>query len=313
MMNGIEYAGGGSGGGGGGNVDDVYVNGTSVLDSDKIAQITSYKEVTYAEWEALPDTKYEDGIAYFIKDSTEAEGFPPLIYSNEERQIGVWIDGKPLYQKYISYDCENNTNLQNAYPFVNNEETVIILADWFISNVGQKIFNSVWYGNIMWTSSIIQGVSGYSDGIYVHKDTNNTEFGSGVKYKAIIQYTKTTDVAGGGIWAGNGATAHHYSSSETIIGTWTDGKPLYEKVVTFTASQAGYVDVNDLHISKMISCAGFVTQTNGNIVNLPYGAGNNDFAIPYYNTTNGRLYCSYSGSYNVAEWTVILQYTKTTD
>ena len=57
------------GGGGGGNVDDVEVNGVSVLDtSDHIAKITSYKEVTQAEYDALPSSKESDGVAYFVKD-----------------------------------------------------------------------------------------------------------------------------------------------------------------------------------------------------------------------------------------------------
>lgn len=305
MMNGIEYAGSGGGGSGGGNVDDVYVNGTSVLDSDKIAQITSYEEVTYAEWVALPDTKYTNGIAYFIKDSTEAEGFPPLIYSDEEREVGVWRDGKPLYQKTLNGTFPSNTTTNEFN--IPNIETLIDAAGFVLNTPNIQHFPATY------TSSAFINViyNGTTQRINVNRASSSNW--SGKAFYVTIWYTKTTDTAGSGIWAGNGAMAHHYSSSETIIGTWTDGKPLYEKVVTFTASQAGYVDVSDLHISKMISCAGFVTQTNGNIVNLPYGAGNNDFAIPYYNTTNGRLYCSYSGSYNVAEWTVILQYTKTTD
>jgi hypothetical protein len=59
----------GGGGGGGGNVDDVEVNGVSVLNPvTKIAEITSYKEVTQAEYDALPSSKESDGVAYFVKD-----------------------------------------------------------------------------------------------------------------------------------------------------------------------------------------------------------------------------------------------------
>lgn len=61
-------------GGGGGNVDDVEVNGVSVVDANKVAKITSYKEVTQAEYDALPATKLTDGIAYFIKDGSGGGG-----------------------------------------------------------------------------------------------------------------------------------------------------------------------------------------------------------------------------------------------
>lgn len=54
-----------------GDVADVYENGVSVVDeTDKIARIKTHKEVTQAEYDALPDSKYTDGIAYCIKDST---------------------------------------------------------------------------------------------------------------------------------------------------------------------------------------------------------------------------------------------------
>lgn len=61
--------------GDGGNVDDVEVNGVSVLNPiTKVAEITSYKEVTQAEYDALPATKLTDGVAYFIKDSGGSGG-----------------------------------------------------------------------------------------------------------------------------------------------------------------------------------------------------------------------------------------------
>lgn len=58
------------GGGGGGNVNDVLVNGTSVVDGLGNANIVSYKEVTQAEYNALPSTKESDGVLYCIKDAS---------------------------------------------------------------------------------------------------------------------------------------------------------------------------------------------------------------------------------------------------
>lgn len=57
-------------GGGGGSVNDVLVNGVSVVDGNGDAQIVSYKEVTQAEYDALPNTKLSDGIMYAITDAT---------------------------------------------------------------------------------------------------------------------------------------------------------------------------------------------------------------------------------------------------
>lgn len=86
-------------GGGGGNVNDVLVNGVSVVDGNHDAQITSYKEVTQAQYDALPATKLTDGIAYFIKDAGGGGGGSSSHnYSTTEQVIGTWINSKPLYE-----------------------------------------------------------------------------------------------------------------------------------------------------------------------------------------------------------------------
>lgn len=43
----------------------------------------------------LNGIEYSNGITY--------QELQPVIYSTEEREIGVWIDGKPLYEKTITH------------------------------------------------------------------------------------------------------------------------------------------------------------------------------------------------------------------
>ena len=74
MLNEISYS------GGGGNADIV--------------------RLTQAEYDALPSSKLTDNKVYMITDvNGDGSQFQPVIYSENEREIGVWIDGKPLYQK----------------------------------------------------------------------------------------------------------------------------------------------------------------------------------------------------------------------
>lgn len=80
-----------TGGGGGGSVNDVLVNGVSVVDGNGDAQITSYKEVTQAQYDALPSTKESDGVAYFIKDATPTP-YPFFVVINGELNL-VYDDG----------------------------------------------------------------------------------------------------------------------------------------------------------------------------------------------------------------------------
>ena len=264
MMNGIPYLGGG--GSGGGNVDDVQVNGTSVVDANKIAQITSYKEVTQAQYEALPDTKLNDGILYAIKDSNGAGGFPPLIYSDIEREVGVWRDGKPLYQ--ITFHITQN--LSSSMTITHN----ISDFDFCVSVDGSALFGS---GDNLYAEPVCTGsemASGWGVGII---DVNKTTFGIQVGSTRIstagltaidvtLKYTKTTDTAGSGSWATSGGYAHHYSTTEQIVGTWIDGKPLYEKSYSKVLPSShdhdsGYsylIDSDVSYIDNLIDANGFM-------------------------------------------------------
>ena len=197
-MNGIEYLGGG---GGGGNVDDVYVNGTSVLDSDKIAQITSYKEITRAEYEALPSSKLTDGILYAIKDyNPETVGsFPPLIYSTQEREVGIWIDGKPLYQKTY--------HLASPLSVPTNSWT-----DTGISNAGmQKIIfgfgnDEFDNGGVLQSNSFMYLSFAVNAQNYV-RVLNSRDATITLNY-ITLQYTKTADTPFTGIWSGFDTVSH---------------------------------------------------------------------------------------------------------
>lgn len=214
----------------GGTVTDVQVNGTTVVDSNKVAQITSYKELTRAEYDLLPDTKYSDGIMYCISDGFDnANGFPPLIYSTEEREVGVWIDGKPLYQKSFS-DISVSKRSWNTDIVLSSECNIVKIEgyyDTFNANsefVSRFPFESDWEGGTGYFLAYMR--TPYSICGYWNYGSDYT-----AKLSATLYYTKTTDTAGSGRWATDGGLAKHYSTSEQIIGTWIDGKPLYEKTI----------------------------------------------------------------------------------
>ncbi len=208
------------GGGGGGDVMDVEVNGVSVLDpDDKIAKITSYEEVTLAEYEAIPAGDREtNGIAYFIKDlnNENVQGYPPLIYSDEEREVGVWRDGKPLYQR--TFDLGSDINISNS----SWQTSVFSISDL------EKII--VIHG--VNSSGTAYPLNAYHTGDNVNLLACRDGNPANVRW-ITAQYIKTTDTAGSGIWNGQGGIAHHYSTNETVVGTWIDGKTLYEKTWDF--------------------------------------------------------------------------------
>ena len=306
-----------------GAVDDVKVNGTTVVDENKVAQIKSYKELTQAQYDALPSSKLTDGILYCITDDGMNDGnkFAPVIYSTAEREIGVWIDGKPIYKKTVIIPpiAAGTTNYLLDFN-ITTVDKIIDIKTIITSNSGDDDF-IVPYP----LRNNVEEYGVYQQGF--NKSTGKLRIDTGT-YRAIdsgfstIYYTKTTDTPGSGKWTSDGVPAVHYSTSEKIIGTWIDGKPLYEKTVTGTTITGGTTfdkahgisnlnEVVDVIIMCHDSSNGWwrklnFAYNNGSINNEWFGG----FAI---DSTNIKFQIGTTFANNLDKYRVTLQYTKTTD
>ena len=115
-----------------------------------------------------------------------------------------------------------------------------------------------------------------------------------------------------------------YSTNETIVGTWIDGKPLYRKVVDLncpTCTRDGvYVDVStdvsslniDYIMFKNINvfCTSYNCFMSYDRIDVAVNTG----ASVWYDITNKNIGVrSNSTTYNGGSITAIIEYTKTTD
>ena len=169
---------------------------------------------------------------YGIQTGTTHSKFQPVIYSTEEREIGVWTDGKPLYQKtYIGLNVE----ILNANTWY---DTGLLASGVDVFVVGEMIDinNQAYPVNVAFMSSNTK--IGISCGM-----SNRT----GVILT--IQYTKTTDVAGSGTWTPQGVPTHHYSTNEQVVGTW-NGETLYERI--FEVSHTFTQGDNDIELQSNV-------------------------------------------------------------
>ena len=224
----------------------------------------------------------------------------PVIYSTDEREIGVWTDGKPLYQKTIYCGATGGY-----------ETTVSVNHD--ISNIDKFIFIFGCFGD----GEPVPTVNGGSD--YIRLSADSTKIY--IKYKdswethtdisVTIQYTKTTDTPGSGIWATNGAPAKHYSTTEQVIGTWIDGKSLYQKVIswsgTLSLSTSAWTTIpfDDMPQDTM----DFVWAS------MAYTGPIFDNRVRYQYFSNDNLIkaaTSQSGGQDISSVVLILNYTKST-
>ena len=242
----------------------------------------------------------------------EAYGFSPVIYSDVERVIGVWRDNKPLYQKTVHIGSLTfDTNWHNVPHGITNIDKVISCEGIMFGTDGSdKEFYPLPNYRSNTNQGIVWGVQGSSSEYIAY--INNWYSATNDTY-ATLRYTKTTDVAGSGDYNTYGVPTVHYDTNEQVIGTWINGKPLYQKTITFTSNAgSGWTDyVHGIpNIDKRVEVVGYVTDGSGNI----YTAGTNsvsnmgfalsDTYVSFY-TSN-----SYFGSQDVI---ATIKYTKNTD
>ena len=234
--------------------------------------------------------------------------FTPVIYSDEERCIGVWRDNKPLYQKTLNISPTNSSSLLSVDVSSLNIDNCIDVQGYSIRNAS---------GNKIIYFASMEESSNYMFWARYDKSTGNLRYKSWYSDSTCdaiyitLRYTKTTDVAGSGSWNTDGVPTHHYSTTEQVIGTWIDGKPLYERTYEGTTSASSAVTVMiDLGTGMVIRR--FDGTIGGRGLNSYYEAGHfnrmwiggNGYQLAYL--PNGSEFLSQP--YNVT-----IQYTKTTD
>ena len=119
-------------------------------------------------------------------------------------------------------------------------------------------------------------------------------------------------------------TVNNYSLEEQRIGTWIDGKPLYQKTIISSMPQVsgnGFIelaiDIKDLFIDTCLNSSGFFLSNNG--ISLPINGMvlANDIATSctaYYSKTKNSIVMHCNNSlWNDRTAYITIQYTKTTD
>ena len=209
------------------------------------------------------------------------------IYSFEERQVGVFADGKPLYQKTV--DCgvlPNNTSVN-----------IVSVSGWNIENLVDL------WGACKSSSSLsafrpMPLASGETNppNNSIRVDINNSYLRvvtyndwSGYEGFVTIQYTKTTDIAGSGEYVPSGDKAVHYDDTEQVIGTWF-GETLYRKSLklpsTITCPNNSWVDtgLTIQNVSRVIN--GEVLRNGTQNFALSINIDNSAVKVQsYYNST----------------------------
>lgn len=231
----------------------------------------------------------------------------PECYSTEERVVGCWIDGKPLYQKtYVKNNVGSNNEIVDANMTLSN-----ITIVGFINN-GIEM-NSPYSGEVFKeyvSSAVVLRVFNSASGLQCNLEGNHNYTGN---VRFTVQYTKVSDTAGSGIWTPSGIPAVHFSTEEQAIGTWIDGKTLYQKSFAVNWGTSA-VDINLGFTPDTIMFVPDATfkkaNSDGNTCYLGYYASGEDNCQAYYRASTHQIRCKGCGSNFVGTGYVTVRYTK---
>ena len=165
-----------------------------------IGKFTSVREFTVQTAEngttLVEIIGYKFGTGYAVQ---------PVIYSDEEREIGVWRDGKPLYEKTVNIAQYSVTATDTAWTNL-----------FAVSNI-EYLVGAESHGNAPNIGQILrfQANNGY---IQIASKTN-INVSVLVTFYFTFRYTKTIDAAGSGTWTPKGLPSPWVS----IIGTLVAG------------------------------------------------------------------------------------------
>lgn len=233
----------------------------------------------------------------------------PEIYSTEERVVGCWTDGKPLYQKTIT--------LSSGVTVADSWTT--IYTDALIGTIGQLV--KVLYDNMdnYGTNGVMNYKPNGNNLQAVYPITGGLNVLSGAKFT--LWYTKTADTAGSGPWTPSGVPAIHYSTDEHVIGTWIDGSTLYEKTIQTTSpssrTDSEVADLTSLNIDILVDLKGVINSTTVNqfvpiFWSYPADSFSNSlFSATYYAKTEKKLrQVTAQAAYQSSTEYITIQYTK---
>lgn len=150
-------------------------------------------------------------------------------------------------------------------------------------------------------SKAVDAATGETGTQYEYKNPNTDVI---QKLEELIEAIATSGGGGGG---------HNYSTTEHVVGTWVDGKPLYEKTIAVTqkSSYEASVSLSGLNIDTLFFENAYMKgDGNGNIVPVTYFVTSGDKFMYYYNRANERLIiqtASWEGSGYIT-----IRYTKLT-
>lgn len=301
----------GDGGGGGYSHSDIY---TKTLTPSKTADIFSNKACTTV---------------------ISGETFSRLVengYGQGVNRLDIYNSGMGM-NYYMGYNAsKSSTHYEYTYEWIEVSPTDEVINDatsssttTYSSNKLDTSLASKLNANMTWEGTHAE-YEAVKDTIPVGATVIFTDDDQGVTYLDeqydvlnnaydIVHNNSNNSLAG----ANAVKAMTTYSTSETIIGTWIDGKPIYRKVVDFGAlpnASSKTVSANIPNLDKIIKMDAMRHRASDNgsssLPSLTFNITNLNLSVSIFSAEDDITIVTFSDRSNETA-TVIIEYTKTTD
>lgn len=118
----------------------------------------------------------------------------------------------------------------------------------------------------------------------------------------------------------NLTNATTYSTTEKIVGTWIDGKPIYRKVINYSVNTGvTSYDIASLNIDIPVKFYTIIKRTSSDYIDYetPYYVSGSDYFRSFIRVTQSNedmsIETRLAASYTTYRQYIILEYTKKTD
>lgn len=249
-------------------------------------------------------------------------------YSEDEICIGEYM-GKPLYRKtYLNFKYPNTTN--GTFSTAEYDVSALDIEEIIDTDV-------LWYNNGVWQKAMYITNANYQIKCQysaVNKKmalvTNCSGLNS-ILVRCTLTYTKAGDVAGSfkpsmvtdNILLNAAPSYVDYNTDEIVVGKWTNGKPVYRKVikvndfsVTSTLAQIPICDLTTMNVDKVIAMSAIGKWNGTSRFCFPYVNVDSGITVTMQEWTDSNIVFNAkrnSGSTVVSDVWAIIEYTKTTD
>lgn len=151
------------------------------------------------------------------------------IYSTTEKVVGCWTDGRPVYQKTINFGTLPNTTTKAVNHSISNFGVLVSAKGAFWnSSKSSGTIPFAWPASLVGSADNNVSCSVTTTQIIIAAGSDMSQYTNSY---VTLQYTKTTDSANSFKYG----DPNEYSTTEKIVGSWVDGKPLYQKTINFGA------------------------------------------------------------------------------